>query len=50
EPQAEPEAEAEPESAAEPEAPAAEKPASSGEANQPKTDAKINEAGSLFDL
>jgi Fe-S oxidoreductase len=49
----------EPEAAAAPEvdpeaaeaAPAAAAPqVSSGEANQPKTDAKINEAGSLFDL
>lgn len=46
------EPEAEQPEAEEPEAPKAEapKPASSGEAHQPKTDANINEAGSLFDL
>jgi len=48
----EPEADAEPEAEAEPE-PKQErkpKPTSSGEAHQPKTDADINESGSLFDL
>jgi len=47
EPAAEPEAE--PEAAAEPEEKPA-PPASSGEAHQPKTDTKITEGGSLFDL
>ena len=55
---AEPEAEAEPEATSEPEGdePEAEaeepkpKPTSSGEAHQPKTDADISGAGSLFDL
>ncbi|MFL6059653.1 MAG: heterodisulfide reductase-related iron-sulfur binding cluster [Marmoricola sp.] len=51
EPGAEPETDAEPEAKTEPEEKAeAPKPASSGEANQPKTDVNINEAGSLFDL
>ncbi|MEV5000002.1 (Fe-S)-binding protein [Nocardioides sp. LML1-1-1.1] len=53
EPEPEPEAaaEPEPEAAAEPEEKKpAPKPASSGEAHQPRTDADINETGSLFDL
>jgi Fe-S oxidoreductase len=55
EPEAEAEAEAEPEPEPEPEpekkaAPAAPAAASNGEAHQPRTDADISEAGSLFDL
>ena len=55
EPEPTPEAEAEPEAEPEPEDDEPEpdeksKPASSGEANQPKTDVDIPESGSLFDL
>ncbi|WP_418057665.1 (Fe-S)-binding protein [Pimelobacter simplex] len=48
EPEPEPETQPEPEPEPEPEAPAA--PTSSGATHQPRTDADINEAGSLFDL